>query len=255
MFADAGVYEACGIFSIGHLNLLGMTIIGIILALKYSLNKTKEEIYQIIRRITIVMCVLEVLKILYTFSTSSIFDFNSYIPLYYCSMLLYAGLLSSFGKGKWKRAGDVFLATGAAIGGIVFLIYPSTSLPTYPAFHFISMHSFLFHGIMLYLGILVNKTHYVKIEKSDILYFAGLVGCVCIAALICNLTLGSNLMFISYNFPGLPIEIIYNLTKGSFMFTIIMSVGQMTIPFYLSYFFMKYVENKRSSEEERRIIC
>ena len=40
-------------------------------------------------------------------------------------------------------------------------------------------------------------------------------------------------MFISQNFPGMPIEILYNLT-GRF-YTLVASIGQMTLPFYIVY--------------------
>ena len=75
---------------------------------------------------------------------------------------------------------------GLSIGGIVFILYPSTSLPTYPAFHILSIYSFLYHGIMLYLGILVNKVRYIELEKQDIKYFASLVGVLCVIAFIIN---------------------------------------------------------------------
>ncbi len=53
--------------------------------------------------------------------------------------LLYAGLLSSFGKGVLKRIGDVSLATGAIVGGIVFYnlsIYKFTFLSCFPLFKY-----------------------------------------------------------------------------------------------------------------------
>jgi len=164
LFADIGKYEACGIFTKGHFILITITIVGILIALKQTIKKNKEEVYKIIKRVTMVMCLLETLKIIYNIKQNSIHAVNTYLPLYYCSILLYAGLLSSFGKGSLKRAGEVSLATGAVIGGIVFLIYPSTSLPIYPAFHIVSIYSFLFHGVMIYLGILLNKTKYMLIE-------------------------------------------------------------------------------------------
>ena len=146
MFANAGKYEACGIFTIDHFILLVITIIGIFVALKYTVNKDKNTIYKIIKYTTIVAWILEVIKIYFNIKQNSIKAVNTYAPLYYCSILLYAGLLSSFGKGVLKRIGDVSLATGAIVGGIVFIIYPSTSLPFYPAFHFLSIHSFFLIG-------------------------------------------------------------------------------------------------------------
>ena len=242
MFANAGKYEACGIFTRDHFILLVITIIGIFVALKYTVNKDKNTIYKTIKCTTIVAWILEVIKIYFNIKQNSIKAVNTYAPLYYCSILLYAGLLSSFGKGILKRIGDVSLATGAIVGGIVFIIYPSTSLPFYPAFHFLSIHSFLFHGAMIYLGILINKTRYIDLELKDAKYFAILIGCMSILALIVNKLFDGNLMFISNNFPGTPLEILYNITKGGFFYKFIMIVSQMTLPFYVSYYIIKYFQ-------------
>jgi len=239
LFANIGKYEACGIFTKGHFILIAITIIGIFLALKQSCKKSKEEVHKRIKKIIIVMCILESLKIIYNIKQNSIYGVNTYIPLYYCSILLYAGLLSSFGKVTLKRVGDVSLATGSAIGGIVFLIYPSTSLPMYPAFHIVSIYSFLFHGVMIYLGIVINKTKYIELKMGDVKYFASLIGVMCIIALLVNHIFNSNLMFISNNFPGNPIEILYRITNGGILYNLIMIITQMTIPFYISYYVIK----------------
>lgn len=233
LFANSGEYEACGMFTKGHITLLLLTIIGIIVALKNTANKTKKEVKQIIKRCTILMCVLEVITITFKLLTEDPRNLNNYVPLYYCSLLLYAGVFSSFAKGQLQRMGDVFLATGGIIGGIVFLIFPTTSLPAYPALHYVSLHSFLFHGTMVYLGLLMNITHYIELEAKDIKYYALLVGVVCLLAYIVNKIFGSNLMFISQNFPGMPIEILYNAT-GKY-YTLVASLGQMTLPFYIVY--------------------
>lgn len=249
MFSNIGEYEPCGIFTTDHFILIGITIIGIIIALKFTSNKSKEKVHSIIKKITIIMCILEVVKISFNLQQNSFRDVNTYMPLYYCSILLYAGLLSSFGKGALKRAGDVCLATGSVIGGIVFIIYPSTSLPMYPTFHFLSIHSFLFHGTMIYLGILINKTQYIELEQNDIKYFASVIGIMSIVALIINKLFNGNLMFISNNFPGTPIEILYDITNGGIMYTLIMVLAQMTLPFYITYVIIKKIQSVRNLSE------
>lgn len=254
MFAEMGKYEPCGIFSKGHFILIVITILGIIIALKYSNKKSKEEVHRIIKYITIIAWILEVIKIIYTITKNPLSAVNTYLPLYYCSMLLYAGLLSSFGKNSFKRIGDVSLATGGIIGGIVFIIYPSTSLPWYPAFHAFSIHSFLFHGTMIFLGILINKTNYIELKKEDVKYFASLIGIMSIVALIVNNTFDVNLMFISDNFPGTLLEILYNLTNGGILYSLIMIIGQMTLPFYVSYYAVKIINNKKKLKEKKEII-
>ena len=243
LFARPGKYKACGIFTIEHFILLIVTSLNIMFALKKTANISKKEVKKIIKNCTIIVWILEIVIILFKISVEGIQNVNSYLPLYYCSLLLYAGILSSFSKGKLKRTGDVFLTTGGIIGGIVFLLLPTTSLPTYPMLHIVSLHSFLFHGIMVYLGILINKTHYIELEKKDIKYYAVPVGIICVVAYAANHIFDSNFMFISKNFPGMPLEIIYNAT-GRF-YTLIMIVVQMTLPFYTIYGINKLIKNRK----------
>ena len=248
-FSKPGEYEPCGIFTLGHLKLIILTAICITMALKNTVTKSKNEIKNIIKKCTITMWIFEAIIIAFKLSTGDIRNVNNYVPLYYCSLLLYAGLLSSFGKNKLERMGNVFLATGGIIGGVVFMILPTTSLPSYPMFHLVSIHSYIFHGVMVYLGLLINLTHYIEIEKNDIKYYASLVGCVCILAFIVNNIFDSNLMFISKNFQGTPIEIIYKYTGK--LFTLVMSVGQMTLPFYCVYEVIKI----RKEAKRKEMLC
>ena len=252
-FAKAGKYQACKLFTSGHFALIIATFACIAIALKKTLHKSKEDVYKIIRNLTIVLVLLEIFKIWFTLQDFKIINVKEWVPLYYCSLLLYAGLLSSFTKGKLKRVGDVFLATGSIVGGLVFILFPTTSLPTYPVFHFISIHSFFFHGVMVYLTLLVNKTHYIELKKKDVLYFASLVGVVCIAALIVNNIFNSNLMFISMDFPNTPITILYKLTGK--LFTPMMIIGQMIIPFYAVYIIIELFNKYKEKGKQKNSNC
>jgi len=234
LFAYPGVYEPCGLFTPDHFKLIIVTIIGIIITLKITIKKSKEEIKNIIKRCTIIIWIFEAIIISFKIITGGIRNLNNYVPLYYCSLLLYAGALASFAKGKLQRVGEVFLATGGIAGGLIFIVFPTTSLPTYPMMHIVSLHSFLFHGIMLYLGILLNVTNYITLELNDIMYYASLVGIVCLLAFILNNIFDSNLMFISKNFEEIAIiDFLYNAT-GLF-YTLVTSLCQMTLPFYTIY--------------------
>jgi len=236
-----GEYPSCGLFSLEHLILFIATIVIVIFACKYTKIKEKNDVKKIIRRATLIVWILEFLKIIFVFSIGEGTKINRVVPLYYCSLLLYTGILSSIGKGVIQRIGDVFLTTGAIVAGLIFLIFPTTSLPEYPALHFVSLHSFFFHGTMMYLGIIMHKSNYIEIKKSDIKYYAGLILVICIAAYIVNTLYGSNLMFISHDFPGTPITIVYKFAGK--WFPIVMCALQMTLPFYIAYWF-KLLKNK-----------
>ena len=64
-FAKAGEYEACKMFSLGHLILFLLIVFCVMFAIKYTKIKTKEDIKDIIKRITIIVWFLEVIKIVF----------------------------------------------------------------------------------------------------------------------------------------------------------------------------------------------
>lgn len=251
-FAKPGVYQPCGIFNLKHLCLFLVTITGVSFALKNTKTTNKNDIKKIIKITTIIVWILEILKIGFMCIIGEANNLNRVMPLYYCSLLLYAGILSSYGKGIFKKMGDVFLGTGGIIGGIVFLLFPTTSLPEFPLFHFISFHSFFFHGTMIYLGLLLYKSKYIELKFSDFKYYALLILLICLGAYAVNTRYDCNLMFISKDFPGTPISVLYK-TTGKF-FTIIMCLIQIIVPFYFIYVIQNIIhkckKNKNKIENE-----
>jgi uncharacterized membrane protein YwaF len=243
IFAKLGEYKPCGMFTIGHMVLLSITIIGIVIALYFTKNKTKEEVRKIIKNCTIFLWILEIIKIVFNLLTGNAGNPNSYIPLYFCSLILYAGIFSAFFEGTLKRVGDVFLATGGIVAGISFLLVPMTSLTNYPVFHYISIQSFTLHGIMVYIGILVNVTHYVEYSKEDFKYYFGLIIVIGVFAYLVNLKLNTNFMFISQNYPGTPMELIYNTTGK--LFPVVMLLGQAILPFYIIEFLKTKLQKQK----------
>ena len=78
LFAIAGKYNPCGLFTIDHFKLIFITIIGIVIALKKSIYKSKEEIKQIIKRCTIIVWILEITIIAFKLGTGDIRNVNNY---------------------------------------------------------------------------------------------------------------------------------------------------------------------------------
>ncbi len=231
--AKLGEYAPCGIFTAGHLVLFFVTALIIFVALMLTYKKSAAEIRKIIRIIVCVMWVLEIFRIGYKLYCGDLLFLESYMPLFFCSIFLYSGMFSAFGKGKLQRTGDVVLATGSLLGGVVFLLYPATSLPDYPILHFVSIHSFSYHGCMVYVGILMLITRYIELKKSDIYGYFVSVLVLCFVALLVNVCFDSNLMFISKAFPGKLGQAVFNAT-GVF-YTPIMVIVHAFLPFYFVY--------------------
>ena len=83
----------------------------------------------------------------------------------------------------------------------------------------------------------MNITNYIEIELKDIKYYFTLILIISIIAYVFNLIFDSNLMFISKNFPGTIIELIYNNT--GILFTPIMILIQAILPFLFIYYLKK----------------
>lgn len=246
LFKNANQVTPCGLFSIGHLLLFTITMISIVIALELTKNIKQEKVKEIIRKSTIILWILEIIKIIFNIKNYGVREVNKYVPLYFCSLILYAGIFSGFCKGTLKKVGDVFLSTGGIVAGMTFIISPLTSLTTYPAIHFISLHSFLLHGTMVYIGLLMLITQYVKIDKKDIIYYAALIVTISAIAYIVNELCDSNLMFISQNYPGTFIEVIYNLSGK--LFPLVMVAAQAVLPFYFIYEIYTSILDKKENK-------
>lgn len=237
-FAKPDIYPASGLYNLNHLLVVIILIILIIVSVKMTKIKKKEDITNIIRIATVIVWILEIIKIIFNFKIGNIGNVNTYVPLYFCSLLLYAGIFSGFCKGVLKRVGDVFLATGGLVAGIAFLVSPGTSLGIYPLFHFISFQSLFYHAVMIYLGIIINKYDYVDVTYKDLKYYAILLFVICVLAYFVNINFNGNLMFIKEGFDFFEFVEKYS---GK-LYTPIMIIGQMTIPFYLGLILKKIIK-------------
>lgn len=254
-FCPPYAVEPCGLFTPGHLTLFLITVALIAGGLYFCRNMEATRVRTLLRLATLLLWVLEIAKILFVLLVTESRNPNDFIPLYYCSLILYAGLLSSLGKGVWRKIGDVFIATGGFVGGAAFLICPNTSLPRYPMLHFISLHSFLLHGLMVFLALLLMLRGVYRPQPGDIKHCAGLVSTMCVLAVVFNRiydathpqTAVANLMFMSKDFPGTPVTILYHLTGP--LFPLFMWLIQAFLPFwgvFAAYRLVKYIKEKKT---------
>ena len=96
---------------------------------------------------------------------------------------------------------------------------------------------------MIYLGILVIMRGYVVLVPKDQIPYGTVVLVVGIIAYIINSILGTNLMFVSQNFPGTPVEIVYNLTGKAFPICILLI--HIFPPFWAMYGISHLVQKKQ----------
>lgn len=250
-FSKQGEYPACGLFSLGHI--LSVTFLLIVVAVSlYFLRKTKHEtVKKLIKISAIIFAVLEVIKIIYRIVTTGISEVNTWMPLYFCSIMIYASFMAGFFKGKAEIVGLSFLSTGGIVGGFCFLIMPTTSLPQFPLFHFLSFHSLIYHAYFLFLGFLIIITGYFKPKLSHFSWYAIITGIVTLIAFIVNVSFKANLMFLSSPFNLKILELIYNFSHVLYMIVIVLV--QVIAPFFvitLPLELISHIKNKKAKKQQ-----
>ena len=134
---------------------------------KYS----KEKVLKIIRIISIFLIVFYIIKTTW----ESIYDiklngsFNTgLLPFDSCSIIMLAGIISIFSKGKIKKYSDSWIATGSIVGGIAAMV-SLNAFKYYPFLSFGASYSMIWHFLMVFLGLLLIVTNYVEKDYKTVI--------------------------------------------------------------------------------------
>lgn len=221
----------CGLFTFWHFIALLFCLLFVALFVLLTRNFTKDDVIKSCKVMAFVTLIFEIIKIIYKFKVKQT-HLDSWFPLAYCSLLIYALFLSGYTKGWIQKMGHAFLSGPGFIAGMAFLIFPTTSLSMLPLLHFLSIHSMLYHAVMVYFGIMFYKTKVLDYEfKNGKYYLIFLIVFSTVAITMCY-TLNCNMMFYGnpYNFPFQFVIDLYNYSNVLY-----------TVFIFCVYFIMYYV--------------
>ena len=161
-------------------------------------EKQMDKAYLIVA-ITVTVC--EALKI--TLRAIKGMPYGNMIPLWYCSLFIFAIWLTRSKAEVLRNTGFSFITMGGWIAAVFFTFYPSTSLARYPVWHPASLHSFFYHLLMFYIGVLTLVRRYYIPDKKHSLHYFCFITAACIPAIILNELLDINCMFLknAYKLP------------------------------------------------------
>lgn len=151
------------------------------------------------------LAVAEPTKILWeTFSGKTVnFFAQGMLPLYPCSIFLYAMPFVIWGNKYLKRAGCGYVCTLGLLGGSINFIYPATILGNYSCISFAGFHTFIYHGSMVFtaLVLLLSGMHNYKDVKTVKQLVAPIIpfALVSIVANIVNFKINADYMFFRLN--------------------------------------------------------
>lgn len=109
------------------------------------------------------MVVLEISKIIWETVTGKTvsFEWTGILPLYPCSIYMYAMPFVLWGKGELRRSACTYVCTLGLLGGLINFVYPANILGNYSCVSFAGFHTFFYHGtmVMCALSMLLSGYH------------------------------------------------------------------------------------------------
>lgn len=138
---------------------LSAVIVAAVILLRKKSEKTIRTCFAVIWA---VLFVWEPCKILWeTFCGEDVwFEWGGILPLYPCSIFLYAMPFAVWGKGNVRRAACGYVCTLGLLGGLVNFVYPANILSNYSCLSFAGFHTFFYHGAIVFTAALMLSSGY-----------------------------------------------------------------------------------------------
>ncbi len=100
----------------------------------------------------LVMLITEPLIVWWEATTGSAFriSWGADLPLWPCSIFLFAAPFAIFGKGNVRKAACGYICTLGLLGGLVNFVYPATYLSRYSCISLAGFRTIFYHGSMVF---------------------------------------------------------------------------------------------------------
>ncbi|MBE5753748.1 MAG: hypothetical protein E7340_00225 [Clostridiales bacterium] len=227
--------------------ILSLVILACVLA-----TKRKHLLKKIYIILWAAVSIIEVIKITYESTTGKTIgvDLQWVLPLYPCSLYMYAMPFAIWGKGNIKWAACGYVCTIALMGGAINFAYPMTVLPFYSCISFIGMHTFLYHGVLLFTAVTMLSTGYHTfsgVTKWWQIFLASIPALIfSIPANIVSYAVDADYMFFRGNSAFLPL--IFG-DVPDVITTIIIYVLYIIVP--AAFYLPSYIAHKRKERREK----
>lgn len=131
-----------------------VALIGLLIALR---KVPKEKVMKLIGFLGIFLTVFYIGKTAWEsyYDVKVTGEFNTgLLPFDTCSLIMPAGIMAGFGKGKIQRIAESWIATGGIIGGFATMLFLNAFF-YYPFLSFGATYSMIWHFLMVFMGLLV----------------------------------------------------------------------------------------------------
>lgn len=146
-----------------HFTFSAMVLAAIIWLAIGMRKKPEERIRRIFALLWAMVTMLEIVKIVWESTSGKTvgIEWGGILPLYPCSIFMYAMPFAIWGKGFVRKAACGYVCTLGLLGASINFVYPATILGNYSCISFAGFHTFFYHGTMLFvcLSMLLSGYH------------------------------------------------------------------------------------------------
>ncbi len=247
MFSPANKATACGMWSPTYIVALLITLTLVALGLYLSRKMGRRGVRNVLIAAAVFSISTEIVKMIFAGVTYGLAKVE-WTPLYFCSCYMYALVMAVSGKKTLEDTGLAFLFYGGILGATAFFAYPSACIPRYPIYHFMCLRTMLYHGSMVYVGILIVLSGYYRPDRNHFRNFAWMIGIIGILAYIINRFTGENFMYISKPLNIAVFKTVFNAIPQLYPFLGILL--QMVGPFWFTHGVYRLLISKQERKEE-----
>lgn len=242
-------------YGLFHLSFFVLSILLSFLIANKLRNVSDRKNKKILFFIGIFLLVIEVYKELfyYFIVNNGNYDFSVF-PFQLCDIPMYICLIIPFVKNKKVEEGMYnFMVSYNLLGAFVTFFEPSSLLRPYLL---MMLHGFLWHGILMFLGIYIALSGRCLKNKKDFITSTKVYVILCSIALTLNVFLKNvtkGTMNAFYLGPSVsPVIIFRDISERFGWFAnLLVFVSTMTFGAYLVYMFAYNLENKKSFSKDK----
>ena len=139
----------------------------IVLGCLFLRKKSEKTVQRVFAGLWIAVATLEIVKILWeTYCGATVeFEVGGILPLYPCSIFMYAMPFAIWGKGKVRYAACGYVCSLGILGGAINFVYPANILNNYSCISFAGFHTLFYHGVMVLCAVTMLLTGYHSYKK------------------------------------------------------------------------------------------
>ena len=188
-------------FDRGHLTVLLVLALVSGAVVLWGCRLEEERRLRLERAMALTMVGMELLKDL-VLAQIGAFDLG-YLPLHLCSMAMFICLYWAW--HPWSEGAGQLLWSLCFAGGMAALLFPDWT--DMPLWHFQSIHSFLYHGMLVQFSLLAVVSGQARPSLKNAWKAGAFLAVVAVPVYAFDRVFGTNYMFLLHPVPETPLEL------------------------------------------------